>query len=308
MATLLPQPLASLLFPWEFMAISLAHLPATVLSAILSLDLRTLLSPGRLRAAWFGRFWARVGPVVRDNASGNVVPLLQGRTRHGAHGDEPHHPPLGGVVLEVGPGSGMWVSLFSPRSPHGLGRHVTHVYGVEPNAAVHPLLRQQVAAAGLDDGTYEIVPVGIEALAASGRVAPESVDCIVTIMCLCSIPEPRRNIAELYRYLKPGGRWYVYEHVRCFPSQGRGMRLYQGELRHSHLSEKHLFPESSLLTRTRLAFLNLLWPRLIGGCEMARDTAKFLREAGPWSDIDLCPLADEPWYFTMPHIIGVLTK
>lgn len=41
---------------------------------------------------------------------------------------------------------------------------------------------------------------------------------------------------------------------------------------------------------------------------MGRDTAKWLREAGPWSDVDLCQLQDEPWYYTMPHIIGVLTK
>ena len=57
-----------------------------------------------------------------------------------------------------------------------------------------------------------------------------------------------------------------------------------------------------------LAFLDCIWPHFIGGCEMGRDTGKWLREAGPWSDIDLCSLADEAWYFTMPHIIGVLTK
>ena len=74
------------------------------------------------------------------------------------------------------------------------------------------------------------MPLGIEDLAASGTVALQSVDCVVTVMCLCSIPEPRRNMAQLYGYLKPGGRWYVYEHVKCFRAQGRGMQLYQGPL------------------------------------------------------------------------------
>jgi hypothetical protein len=41
---------------------------------------------------------------------------------------------------------------------------------------------------------------------------------------------------------------------------------------------------------------------------MCRDTGKFLREAGAWSEIDLCQLEGELWQFTMPHIIGVLTK
>ncbi len=74
------------------------------------------------------------------------------------------------------------------------------------------------------------MPLGIEDLAASGAVALQSVDCVVTIMCLCSIPEPRHNMAQLYGYLKPGGRWYVYEHVKCFRAQGLGMQLYQGLL------------------------------------------------------------------------------
>ena len=56
------------------------------------------------------------------------------------------------------------------------------------------------------------------------------------------------------------------------------------------------------------AFLNLLWPHVIGGCQMCRETGKWLREAGPWSQVDVHPLADEPWYYTMPHVIGVLTK
>jgi len=41
---------------------------------------------------------------------------------------------------------------------------------------------------------------------------------------------------------------------------------------------------------------------------MGRETGKWLKEAGPWSDVDVCQLEGEPWYFTMPHIIGVLTK
>ncbi|KAK3296731.1 S-adenosyl-L-methionine-dependent methyltransferase [Chaetomium fimeti] len=307
---MLPPILASLLHPFHFMALALSHLPSTILAALLTRDLSTLLSPSRLRAAWFGRFWAQVGPLVRANAETKVIPLLQGRVTYGvvpsspspsptdtdtdtARGDtpqqsqsqshpqdqQPHpHPPVSGTVLEIGPGSGMWTSLFTPRHLPAIRK----VYGVEPNTGVHPLLQAQVAAAGLSE-TYEIVPVGIESLAGSGRVALESVDSIVTVMCLCSIPEPRRNMAQLYGYLKPGGRWYVYEHVKCFREQGWGMRLYQ-------------------------ACLNIIWPQLIGGCEMCRDTGKWLREAAPWSDVDLHRMEGEAWYFTMPHIIGVLTK
>ncbi|KAL2133007.1 hypothetical protein VTI74DRAFT_980 [Chaetomium olivicolor] len=280
---MLPPALSSLVEPFSFMCISLSYLPSTLLSLLAALDFRTLLSWPRLQAAWFGRFWARMGPEVRLNAEKNVVPLLQGHVRNGRilpqDSTDAAGPAVSGTVIEVGPGSGMWTSIFTPKYLP----NVTKVFGVEPNPAQHRALAQQVAAAGLDDGTYEIVPLGIEDLATSGRVPKESVDCIVTVMCLCSIPEPRHHITQLYGYLKPGGRWYVYEHVKCYRSQGWGMRLYQ-------------------------AILDFFWPHIIGGCEMSRDTEKWLKEAGPWSEIDLCQLEGEPWYFTMPHTIGVLTK
>jgi SAM-dependent methyltransferase len=212
------------------MALSLTHLPPTLLSLLFPPDLGTLLSWSRLQEAWFGRFWAVVGPQVRTFAEAKVVPLLQGRVTHGivptsdgAEGDETPHPAVSGTVLEIGPGSGMWTSLYTPRYLP----HLTKVYGIEPNPAQHPALRAQIAAAGLDDSTYEIVPLGIEDLAASGKVPLGSADCVVTVMCLCSIPEPERHIKELYGYLKPGGRWYVYEHVKCSRKQGWGMGLYQ---------------------------------------------------------------------------------
>ncbi|KAK1770822.1 S-adenosyl-L-methionine-dependent methyltransferase [Phialemonium atrogriseum] len=174
-----------------------------------------------------------------------------------------------------------YVAVRRRRGPAGSGA-VTRVLGVEPSADMHEPLREKVREAGLE-GVYEVVPVGIEDLAPSGRVLPESVDCIVSILCLCGIPDPERNIRELYGCLKPGGRWYVYEHVRCVPSQGWAMGVYQ-------------------------AFVNLFWPPLIGGCQLRRDTRKSLREAGPWTHVDLEVAADEPWFSICPHILGVLTK
>lgn len=134
---------------------------------------------------------------------------------------------ISGVVLEVGPGSGLWASVFAHPS---LAQGITKIYGVEPNAAHHVELRQRIAAAGLYD-TYEVVPCGIEDLAASGRLEKGSVDCVVSILCMCSIPEPEKHAKELFGYLKDGGRWFVYEHVRCESEKlrecGLGMRMYQ---------------------------------------------------------------------------------
>jgi SAM-dependent methyltransferase len=293
----------SLVDPWLFLGLSVSHIPATISRLYASNSLSTLLSPSSFSSAWFGTFWAVVGPNVRDNNWDRIVALLDGRVSAGKISDSRVGAPASGTVIEVGPGSGMWVGLFAEpsllrgssssdkadydgamRQRRGDGKKgVTRVYGVEPSSDMHPQLRASVAGAGLD-GVYEIVPVGIESLATtSGRVRKESVDCIVSILCLCSIPEPEKNIRELYSYLKPGGRWYVFEHVKTLPQQGWGMWAYQ-------------------------ALVNVFWPRCLGGCELRRDTERWLRAAGDWKSVDLVFTEGENWCTVCPHIYGTLTK
>lgn len=306
-----------LLDPWSFMACSLYYLPGTVLSLVRARDWSALFSWDRLQSVWFSRFWAWAGPGVRQTAEKRVLPLLEGRVLGGRAQAVPVVAPVGGVIIEVGPGSGMWVDIFqkvdtssgakdeSLRRRGGTARanDVTKVYGVEPNAGSHAELRRRADAAGLAD-VYEIVPVGIESIADpsrwDGRIEDGSVDCIVAVLCLCGIPDQDANIKALYRSLKKGGRFYVYEHVRV-----RGnflVAIYQRE-------------SSGLLQRTHMfadllppGIINLVWPTIIGGCELCRDTETVLRSAGPWEKVDLVQPLDEPWYHTLPHVYGVLVK
>lgn len=99
------------------------------------------------------------------------------------------------------------------------GSGLTKIYGVEPNPQSADALRQRVREVGLGD-VYEVVPVGIESLSdpaawTGTTIEPGSIDCIVSILCMCSIPDQEKNAKALYELLKPGGRWYVYEHVKA---------------------------------------------------------------------------------------------
>ncbi|KAI1467920.1 S-adenosyl-L-methionine-dependent methyltransferase [Daldinia caldariorum] len=300
-------PLASLLGPWNMLLMSAYCLPRTLLKLLREGKYAVLLSPGRLQDAWFNDFWGGMaGPNIRRDAGIRVVPLLEGRASAGDVVDRQVVPGLAGTVVEVGAGAGLWVDVYPEvacvrASGEGEGEGearrrnvggsraavdgvITRVYGIEPNRDQHPALRRAIAAAGLED-VYRIVPVGVEDLDDAtkweGRVEKGSVDCIVSILCLCSIPEPEKNVRELYQYLKKGGRWYVYEHVRCEHSWY--MRAYQG-------------------------FLNLFWPHMIGGCQLNRRTEKTLREAGPWGKINVGQPSVEQWHQVIPHVMGVFEK
>src|SRR5439155_7270180 len=52
----------------------------------------------------------------------------------------------------------------------------------------------------------------------------ESFDTVVFGLCLCSIPDDRRAVAEAARVLRPGGRVLLLEHVR---SPSRPVRIGQ---------------------------------------------------------------------------------
>jgi ubiquinone/menaquinone biosynthesis C-methylase UbiE len=54
----------------------------------------------------------------------------------------------------------------------------------------------------------------------------ESFDTVTCTLGLCTIPEPRRAVAEAYRVLRPGGRFLLLEHVRSPSTSVRaGQRL-----------------------------------------------------------------------------------
>lgn len=189
-----PGPL-NLLDPLKIIAYSAYYIIPTILTLLLSLQLPTLLSFSAFKSAWFANFWAFFGPRSREFAAPKVMPLLQNNAS--------------GICLDIGPGSGEWLYLFA----RAQNPSITKIYGVEPNRDLHKLLRANAEKAGLGD-VYEIIGCGAEELHEKGGVRKGSVDTIITVQCLCSIPTPELIIKELYPLLRPGGTWLVYEHIR----------------------------------------------------------------------------------------------
>ncbi|KAF4978541.1 hypothetical protein FZEAL_5074 [Fusarium zealandicum] len=275
--------LSSIATPWILMSFSTWHLLTTVANLTAAGDLGTLLSWEALKDAWFGSFWAFQGPRSKSQAEPWVVPLLEGRVKGGRAYETASSPPIQGIVLEIGAGSGMWTEILANTcraANSASGMIPSKIYGVEPNPISAAALTRRVAEVGLT-GMYEVLPFGIEHVQKETSIGPGSVDCIVTIKCLCSIPEPDKNIRLLYEYLKPGGRWFVYEHVKA----ERGLAI-------------------PLLQR----FTNVFWEHLMGSCQLCRPTLQSLVKTGDWENMDLTTQSNESSFEMLPHIVGTLTK
>ncbi len=102
-----------------------------------------------------------------------------------------------GEVLEIGFGTG----LNLPYYPACVRKLTT----VDPNAGMHTLARRRIEKSGVE----------VDQRVLSGERLPfddGSFDCVVSTFTLCSIGGVGRALGEVYRVLKPGGRFLFFEH------------------------------------------------------------------------------------------------
>ncbi|WP_369198307.1 class I SAM-dependent methyltransferase [Streptomyces djakartensis] len=123
---------------------------------------------------------------------------------------------------------------------------VAEVVAIEPERRLRRLAVEAALRAGVP---VDVVPGAAEAL----PVKSEGFDAAVVSLVLCSVRDVPRALGELRRVLRPGGELRFFEHGR---GGGRAMACTQ-----------------HVLDRT-------VWPLVSGGCHVARDPVRALREAG----------------------------
>ena len=168
-----------------------------------------------------------------------------------------------GTVLEIGPGSGVNLRYF----PDGI-----RWIGIEPNVHMHPYIQEKAQERAIEVDLRDTSADDLD-------IADESVDAVVSTLVLCSVPDPGAALSEIRRVLKPGGRFYVIEHVAA--PRGTWLR----KLQHG---------------------IKPLWRLAADGCRPDRETGRILEAAG-FSDVNYDHF-DAPISLLRPHIMGVATR
>lgn len=210
------------------------------------------MSSRRCAHPFFARYLTLLGPAMaRQGAEAHRRRLLA---------------TAAGEVLEIGAGDGATFALYPPA--------VTRVLAVEPEPYLRARATERASAAAVPvdvvDGVAERLP------AADG-----SVDVVVASLVLCSVSEQAPVLAEVLRVLRPGGRFFFYEHVA---DERPGRRKVQ-----------------RVLDAT-------LWPRLLGGCHTGRDTVAAVAAAGfVLDEVDRFDFPD-PRSPAAAHVLGRATR
>jgi ubiquinone/menaquinone biosynthesis C-methylase UbiE len=148
-----------------------------------------------------------------------------------------------GEVLEIGFGTGLNLRHYPAR--------VRRITTVDPNPGMHRLALRRVRRSGIE---VDQQILGGERLPFEG----DRFDCVVSTFTLCSIKDVSEALDEVYRVLKPGGKFLFLEHG--------------------------LSPEPSVQKWQRR--LNWLEMRLADGCHLDRNM-KELIAARPFSSVEV---------------------
>ena len=165
-----------------------------------------------------------------------------------------------GDVLKIGFGTGLNLPLY----PKGVRKLTT----VDPNAGMQSLAGRRIKKSGIE----------VDQRVLSGERLPfddGTFHCVVSTFTLCSIAGVGQALGEVYRVLKPGGRFLFFEH---------GLR-----------------PQPSVRWWQRR--LNWLEMRLADGCRLDRDIRAIVM-AQPFSSVQI----DQFYMSSFPKTHGYMSR
>ena len=143
-----------------------------------------------------------------------------------------------GDVVEIGVGPGLNLQYYNTTN-------VNKVIGIDPSDELNKNAKKNANKVNLD------IEFNLSS-AESIDLPTSSVDSVVCTFSLCSIPDPKKALNEIYRILKPGGKYFFCEHG--------------------------ISPD--FFTKVFQNVTNIFYPKLSGGCHANRDIPKLITDSG----------------------------
>jgi len=141
-----------------------------------------------------------------------------------------------GVVLEIGFGSGLNLPFY---------KNITKLYAVDPSRELYNLAKERIKKVSFP---IEYLQVSAEKI----PLADNSIDSVISTWTFCSIPNPEIALREIFRILKPNGKFIFIEHGK---------------------SDKNFIAKIQKL-------ITPIWKLFTGGCHMDREIDKLINNAG----------------------------
>jgi len=149
---------------------------------------------------------------------------------------------LSGRILEVGVGTGTNFEHYNGD---------IELIGIEPSPYMMPRAEKKKEVL-LFPNKITLLNIGCGYPEMEKLIEPDSLDAVVCTLVLCTIPDPSRALNNFMRWLKPGGKLLILEHVR---SHNRT----NGKLQD---------------------MLNPVWKKVADGCHLNRPTDMLLAGSG----------------------------
>jgi ubiquinone/menaquinone biosynthesis C-methylase UbiE len=169
-----------------------------------------------------------------------------------------------GDVLEIGAGTGANIDFIAK---------VDSFSAVEPDVYMRRKLLKTSFETNLDVNIFDYKGENL-------KFPDNSFDSVFTTLVLCMVTDVEKVVSEAYRVLKPGGKFYFYEHV---------------------VSDKyfgHFFQK----------ILNPIWKWGTTGCHLDRDI-KSMIETVPFKEVNIEEFTLQfPIRISIPNIVGYAIK
>ena len=149
---------------------------------------------------------------------------------------------LSGRILEVGVGTGVNFQYY---------RNDVELTGIEPSPymMLHAEKKRDLL---FFPNRFTLHNIGCGYTEMEKLIEPLSLDAVVCTLVLCTVPNPEKALANFMRWLKPGGRLLILEHIKA----------------HNRVAGK------------LQDMINPVWERMAEGCQLNRTTDKMLSESG----------------------------